>query len=165
VPVVDIEGVTGSIPVTSTILPRQIRIENPGARLGFASKALRHGKVRFQNVEHFPCSTTGNSIQEIMRLIARSTVLDYAAKHPTATAALSHWLTVVKEARWATTAEAAEAFSKAKSVGGHRIRYDLVGGDYRLIVAFDFRRQIAFGKFIGTRAEYDRIDAETIEQF
>jgi HTH-type transcriptional regulator / antitoxin HigA len=28
------------------------------------------------------------------------------------------------------------------------------------VVAFDFRRQVAFVKFIGTHAEYDRIDAK-----
>jgi HigB_toxin, RelE-like toxic component of a toxin-antitoxin system len=35
----------------------------------------------------------------------------------------------------------------------------------RLVVAFDFQRQVAFVKFIGTHAEYDRIDALTISQF
>ena len=34
-----------------------------------------------------------------------------------------------------------------------------------MVVAFDFRRQVAFVKFIGTHAEYDRIDALTISQF
>ena len=33
------------------------------------------------------------------------------------------------------------------------------------VAAFDFRRQIAFVKFIGTHAEYDRIDALTASQF
>jgi hypothetical protein len=35
----------------------------------------------------------------------------------------------------------------------------------RLVAAFDFRREIAFVKFIGTHAEYDRIDALTASQF
>ena len=35
----------------------------------------------------------------------------------------------------------------------------------RLVAAFDFRRQIAFVKFIGTHAEYDRIDALKVSQF
>jgi mRNA interferase HigB len=39
------------------------------------------------------------------------------------------------------------------------------GGNYRLLAAFDFRRQIAFVKFVGTHAEYDRIDAMTVSQF
>jgi mRNA interferase HigB len=40
-----------------------------------------------------------------------------------------------------------------------RVRFEVAGGYYRLVAAFDFRRQIAFVKLIGTRAEYDRIDA------
>jgi mRNA interferase HigB len=38
-------------------------------------------------------------------------------------------------------------------------------GNHRLVAAFDFRRQIAFVKFVGTHAEYDRIDAMTVSQF
>ena len=34
-----------------------------------------------------------------------------------------------------------------------------------MIVAFDFARGIAFVKFIGTHAEYDRIDALTVSLF
>ena len=34
-----------------------------------------------------------------------------------------------------------------------------------MIVAFDFRRGIAFIKFVGTHAEYDRIDALNINLF
>ena len=37
-------------------------------------------------------------------------------------------------------------------------------GNYRLVVAFDFRRQIAFVKFIGSHAQYDNIDALTVSQ-
>jgi len=34
-----------------------------------------------------------------------------------------------------------------------------------MIVAFDFGRSIAFVKFVGTHAEYDRIDALTVSSF
>jgi mRNA-degrading endonuclease HigB of HigAB toxin-antitoxin module len=34
-----------------------------------------------------------------------------------------------------------------------------------LVAAFDFRRQIAFVKFIGTHVEYDRIDVLKVSQF
>jgi mRNA interferase HigB len=33
------------------------------------------------------------------------------------------------------------------------------------VVAFDFRRQAAFVKFIGAHAEYDRVDALTVSLF
>jgi mRNA interferase HigB len=45
------------------------------------------------------------------------------------------------------------------------LRFDVVGGNYRLVVAFDFRRQLAFVKFIGTHAEFDRIEALTLSQY
>jgi mRNA interferase HigB len=41
----------------------------------------------------------------------------------------------------------------------------VAGGNHRLIVAFDFRWQIAFVKFIGTHAQYDKIDALTVSQY
>jgi mRNA interferase HigB len=46
-----------------------------------------------------------------------------------------------------------------------RVRFEIAGGNYRLVAAFDFRRQIAFVKFVGTHAAYDKIDALTVSQF
>ena len=53
----------------------------------------------------------------------------------------------------------------AKVLNRERVRFEIAGGNYRLVAAFDFRRQIAFVKFIGTHAEDDRIDALTASQF
>jgi mRNA interferase HigB len=57
------------------------------------------------------------------------------------------------------------AAPKSKVLNRDRVRFEVAGGDYRLIAAFDFRRQIAFLKFIGTHAEYDAIDALTVARF
>ena len=57
------------------------------------------------------------------------------------------------------------AAPKSKVLNRDRARFEVAGGDYRLIAAFDFRRQIAFVKFIGTNAEYDAIDAQTVGRF
>jgi mRNA interferase HigB len=57
------------------------------------------------------------------------------------------------------------SFSKAKVLNGERVRFEVAGGDYRMVVAFDFHRGIAFIKFIGTHAEYDRVDALTVSRF
>jgi len=100
-----------------------------------------------------------------MRLIARGTVVAFAAKHPETRASLSHWVGIAKAAEWANTGEVQQSFSEAKVLNGERVRFDVAGGDYRMIVAFDFRRGIAFIKFIGTHAEYDRVDALTVSQY
>lgn len=57
------------------------------------------------------------------------------------------------------------AVPKAKAINRERARFEIAGGNYRLIAAFDFRRQIAFVKFLGTHAEYDKIDAARISMF
>jgi mRNA-degrading endonuclease HigB of HigAB toxin-antitoxin module len=62
-------------------------------------------------------------------------------------------------------ASADKAARKAKVLNRERVRFEVAGGNYRLVAAFDFRRQIAFVKFIGTHAEYNRIDALKVSQF
>jgi len=100
-----------------------------------------------------------------MRIIARSTLASFAEKHPETRASLAHWLGVAKAAAWANSAEVQAAFSKAKVLNAERVRFEIAGGDYRLIVAFDFRRAIAFVKFIGSHADYDRIDALVVSEY
>jgi mRNA interferase HigB len=41
--------------------------------------------------------------------------------------------------------------------------FNIKGNDYRLGVTLAYNTQIAFVKFIGTHAQYDTIDAETVE--
>ncbi|TMJ19483.1 MAG: type II toxin-antitoxin system HigB family toxin [Alphaproteobacteria bacterium] len=100
-----------------------------------------------------------------MRLIARNTLVEFGERHPKARASLAHWTSVARASAWSNVGEVQAAFSKAKAPGGDRVRFEVPGGDYRMIVAFDFRRGIAFVKFVGTHAEYDRVDALTVSRF
>lgn len=100
-----------------------------------------------------------------MRLIARSTLAEFGDRHPETKASLGHWVSVARAAAWANVGEVQASFSKAKVLNGERVRFEVAGGDYRMVVAFDFGRSIAFIKFIGTHAEYDRIDALSVKLF
>jgi mRNA interferase HigB len=100
-----------------------------------------------------------------MRIIARSTLFAFWEKHPETKALLLHWLQLAHVADWPSANDVQMAFSKAKALNGERVRFEVAGGDYRMIVAFDFRRSIAFIKFLGTHAEYDRIDALSVKLF
>lgn len=100
-----------------------------------------------------------------MRVIAQNTLVEYWEEHPHSKSSLAHWYQIAKAARWQQTQDVLVSFSKAKVLNAERLRFEIGGGDYRLIVAFDFRRQIAFVKFIGTHAEYDRVDALKVSLF
>src|SRR6266852_6205459 len=100
-----------------------------------------------------------------MRVIARNVLVRFWGKHPKAKISLEHWHMIVKAAQWTSTDDVQKAAPKAKVLNRERVRFEVAGGNYRLVAAFDFRRQIAFVKFIGTHAEYDRIDALSVSQF
>ena len=100
-----------------------------------------------------------------MRLIARNVLLAYARTHPETAVPLERWYRLVKAANWTSMDDIRRASPKAKVLNRDRVRFEVAGGNYRLIASFDFRRQIVFVKFIGTHAEYDAIDALTVARF
>ncbi len=56
------------------------------------------------------------------------------------------------------------AFPKAKVLNRERVRFEVAGGNYRLIAAFHFPSRAVYIKFIGTHADYDEIDPLTINR-
>ncbi|KQM46338.1 hypothetical protein ASE69_16620 [Sphingomonas sp. Leaf208] len=100
-----------------------------------------------------------------MRIMARNKLIAFWSKHPTTEASLRHWHDVAGAAGWQSSLDVVADFSKAKSLNGERVRFEVAGGDYRMVVAFDCKRLIAFIKFVGTHAEYDKIDALTVSLF
>ena len=100
-----------------------------------------------------------------MRVIARNVLVTFWDRHPETKVSLQRWYQLVKAARWISTDEVQSAAPKAKVLNRERVRFEIAGGNYRLVVAFDFRRQIAFVKFIGGHAQYDKIDALNVSQF
>ena len=47
-------------------------------------------------------------------------------------------------------------------LGNDRVCFDIGGNKYRLIVLVLYRSRICYVRFIGTHAEYDSIDADTV---
>ncbi len=98
-------------------------------------------------------------------MIARNVIVGFWDKHPETKVPLERWYKLTKAANWTSTIDVQKAAPKAKVLNRERVRFEVAGGNYRLVVVFDFRRQVAFVKFIGTHAQYDSIDALTVSQF
>lgn len=78
--------------------------------------------------------------------------------------ALRAWYAEASRADWASPEDVKRQFPKASVIAGNRIVFNIAGSAYRLIVSFNYRHRAGFVKFFGTHAEYDRIDAATVDQ-
>jgi mRNA interferase HigB len=97
--------------------------------------------------------------------IARKNLEAYWLRHPETEQPLRAWLAAARTQNWTGMNAALGTFSKASPIAAERCVFDICGGNYRLIVAFKFSARVAFIKFIGTYAQYDRISAATVSGF
>ncbi len=101
-----------------------------------------------------------------MRVIAIKNLHKFWEKHPDSEQVLKAWDEKVRKALWTSRQDIEKDFGhQVKFIKGNRVRFKIKNNDYRLIVAIDYNRGWIFIKFIGTHAEYDKIDAETINNF
>ena len=97
-----------------------------------------------------------------MRIIARKVLLDFSKAHPAAKGHLESWWLLVKKANWATPQDVKNALPKASIVANNRVIFNICGGNYRLVVAFNYQYRMGYIRFIGTHADYDKIDVTII---
>ncbi|CEE16527.1 toxin RelE [Xanthomonas phaseoli pv. phaseoli] len=98
-----------------------------------------------------------------MRVISVATLRDYWEANPPAEQPLKAWYDEAKAATWKSPQDIKNAYRNASFIANNRVVFNIKGNDYRLIVAVAYRVGIVYVKFIGTHAEYDQIDAATIE--
>ncbi|MFT4855848.1 MAG: mRNA interferase HigB [Algoriphagus sp.] len=96
------------------------------------------------------------------RIIAKSTLREFWEKHADSEQYLKTWYDTAKNANWISPNEVKHSYINASILKNSRIVFNIKGNSYRLIVKFNFEKQWAFIRFIGTHAEYDKIDANTI---
>lgn len=93
-----------------------------------------------------------------MRIIAKKTLRDYWEKHANCRNDLEEWYAVACRALWGTPQDVKQTFPKASIIGNNRVVFNIVGGNYRLVVKFAYKTKIGYIRFIGTHKEYDKID-------
>jgi mRNA interferase HigB len=76
-----------------------------------------------------------------MRVIARNVLVAFWSQHPETKVSLGRWYRLTKAAHWTSMDDAQAAAPKAKALNRERARFEVAGGNYRLVVAFDFHRQ------------------------
>lgn len=64
---------------------------------------------------------------------------------------------------WKCPQDIRDQYASASFVGKNPVVFNIKGNHYRLIVAVAWRVGVVYVKFIGTHAEYDKVDAATVE--
>ena len=97
-----------------------------------------------------------------MRIISRKALRQFWDRPSCADSEqpLRAWFREVARADWSGPAEVKTVFRSASFVGNNRIVFNIAGNNYRLVVRVNYPYRVVYIRFIGTHAQYDKIDAK-----
>ena len=97
-----------------------------------------------------------------MRVIAKGTLREFWERHVDAEEPLLAWFREAEKADWDSPAQVKERYRSASFIGKDRVVFNVKGNTYRLVVRINYVQRIVFIRFVGTHAEYDRIEAAEV---
>jgi mRNA interferase HigB len=100
-----------------------------------------------------------------MNIHNKGTLVDYYTIHPDCKNTLESWYHDVLTKEWKKPNDVTKDYNKARTIKNDRVIFEISGSDYRLIVELNYQKGWVFIKFIGTHAEYDKVDAVTIDMY
>lgn len=102
-----------------------------------------------------------------MRVIAKSTLKKFWEKPACADARapLESWYEEALKATWSSPHSVKDHYRSASICDNNRVVFNIGGNKYRLVVEIQYRVGIVWVKFIGTHAQYDQIDVESVNEY
>ncbi|ROM56400.1 addiction module toxin RelE [Pseudomonas canadensis] len=100
-----------------------------------------------------------------MRIIALSTLRIFWESHSAysdAKTPLVELYRPMQKANYPTPQALKAELRAASTLKSGRVVFNVGGNKYRVIMAIDYQRQLGFIRFVGTHAQYDQINAETV---
>lgn len=97
-----------------------------------------------------------------MKLMNRRIIDRFIARHADAEPALRRWSRSTESENWLNPHHVRDLHSNARPIGGNRLIFNIKGNDYRLVVEVSYEDQAVWVRFIGTHAQYNRINARRI---
>jgi len=96
------------------------------------------------------------------RIFSKSTLSEYWKTHPDSEQYLKTWYDTAMNSDWRTPNDVKQTYANASILKDSRIVFNIRGNSYRLVAKLNFEKQWIFIRFLGTHAEYHKIDANTI---
>ncbi len=97
-----------------------------------------------------------------MRIVSRKALNEFALRFPVAKGQLAAWFHEVKRADWRDFHDVKEKYRSVSPLKGGRAVFNICGNKYRIVVMINFTVKVVLIRFVGTHAEYDKINAEEI---
>lgn len=97
-----------------------------------------------------------------MRIISRKTLVLFWKEHKHAEQPLRSWYAEAKHADWRSPDAIKAKYRHASILRDNRVVFNIAGNKYRLVVKIHYNTGIVYIRFVGTHAEYDRINAEEV---
>jgi mRNA interferase HigB len=97
-----------------------------------------------------------------VRIIAKRALREFWHRVPEAQQPLSAWYADVSKADWSSPAAIKRRYASASILRNSRVVFNIAGNRYRLVVRINYAYRVVYVRFVGTHADYDRIDAETV---
>jgi mRNA interferase HigB len=100
-----------------------------------------------------------------MRIIALSTLKAFCEENPEyqdAKEPTLAWYRHALHADWSSPAEVKREFRNASILEDGRVVFNIAGNKYRLVVWINYAYRGVYIRFIGTHAQYDKIDVQKI---
>lgn len=97
-----------------------------------------------------------------MRVIAKKTLRDFWIRHPDCEQQLKAWYQEAEDVIWKGPNDIKRDYPSASFLADNRVVFNIKGNHYRLIVKINYAYRMVWIRFVGTHAQYDKIDATTI---
>ncbi len=97
-----------------------------------------------------------------MRVISKKKLREFWEHHSDSRESLEAWYREAEDATWASPQAIKDRYRHASVLPDNRVVFNIKGNSYRLVVKVLYDFQTVYIRFVGTHAEYDKIDATEI---
>jgi mRNA interferase HigB len=100
-----------------------------------------------------------------MRVIALSALKNFWEENPECSDSMDPalaWYRFALKADWASPADLKRDFRSASILKDGRVVFNIAGNKYRLVVWINYSYRVVYIRFLGTHAQYDKIDVQSI---
>jgi mRNA interferase HigB len=101
--------------------------------------------------------TSADAVGEVVHVITRSRLTEFARRHPDAKSGLYAWMQVMRRKRYRHHLEVRADFPTAEFLGPRRAIFNIQGNAYRLVVDLRYELGRVYVRHVVTHEDYARL--------